>query len=156
MDVYALDALFLGVNKNVGLRMICGSCLCGEVKYKISGEVGDISHCHCTTCRKAHGSAFSSVAAVSDDDFILRNKAALSSFESSPGKKRFFCAACGSHIYAKREGSGHVILRLGSLDDDPKAEEKNHIWVSQKASWYSLGQALPEYEEHEVNRDSGD
>ncbi len=136
--------------------MICGSCLCGEVKYEISGEVGDISHCHCITCRKAHGSAFSSVAAVSDGDFTLFGNASLASFESSPGKKRFFCVGCGTHIYAKREGSGHVILRLGSLDADPNATEKAHIWVSQKAPWYSLGKALPEYEEYELHRDSDD
>lgn len=136
--------------------MICGSCLCGDVQYEISGEVGGISHCHCNTCRKAHGSAFSSVAAVSDGGFTILNRASLASFESSPGKKRFFCAGCGTHIYAKRDGSGHVILRLGSLDDDPKTTEINHIWVSQKALWYSLGQVLPEYEEFEVNRGAGD
>ncbi|WP_438269777.1 GFA family protein [Neptunomonas phycophila] len=38
--------------------MITGSCLCGKVSYEISGEVGDIVHCHCVTCRKAHGAAF--------------------------------------------------------------------------------------------------
>ncbi len=135
--------------------MISGSCLCGEVRYEISGEVGDVSHCHCCTCRKAHGAAFSSVAAVRDEDFTFLNKMSLASFESSPGKKRFFCVGCGTHIYAKREGSGHVILRLGSLDDDPNTTEKNHIWLSQKAPWYSLGKTLPEYEEYEVSRDSG-
>ena len=41
--------------------MIIGSCLCGSVEYEISG---DIVHCHCETCRKAHGAAFSSVASV--------------------------------------------------------------------------------------------
>ncbi len=49
--------------------MITGSCLCGNVKYSISGKVGDIVHCHCKTCQKAHGSAFSSVASVNDTDF---------------------------------------------------------------------------------------
>ncbi|WP_438269521.1 GFA family protein [Neptunomonas phycophila] len=40
------------------MLMITGSCLCGNVSYEISGEVGDIVHCHCVTCRKAHGAAF--------------------------------------------------------------------------------------------------
>ena len=44
--------------------MIKGSCMCGKVTYVIKGEIGDITHCHCTTCRKAHGSAFSSVEGV--------------------------------------------------------------------------------------------
>jgi len=68
--------------------MISGSCLCGKVRYEISGQVGDIVHCHCQTCRKAHGSAFSSVAAVDDNAFTLIGRDSLSCFESSPGKKR--------------------------------------------------------------------
>ena len=114
--------------------MISGSCLCGKVKYEISGEVGDIVHCHCQTCRKAHGSAFSSVAAVNDNEFCLTGADSLGCFESSPGKKRYFCSNCGTQVYAKRDGTRHIVLRLGSLDDDPKSMEKNHIWVSQKAT----------------------
>ncbi|WP_084784133.1 GFA family protein [Marinobacterium aestuarii] len=129
--------------------MITGSCLCGNVKYEISGKVGDIVHCHCVTCRKAHGSAFSSVAAVNEAEFKLIGSKNLKSFESSKGKKRYFCSNCGTQIYAKRDNAQYIILRLGSLDDDPMSSEKNHIWVSQKASWYSITNNLPAYLEFE-------
>jgi len=129
--------------------MVTGSCLCGKVKYEIIGKVGDIVHCHCKTCRKAHGAAFSSVAAVSDSDFKLSGEHMLSSFESSTGKNRYFCSNCGTQVYAKRENTQHVILRLGSLDVDPSSHEKAHIWVSQKASWYSINQSLPQFSEFE-------
>ena len=125
--------------------MIGGSCLCGKVKYEIAGKVGDIVHCHCKTCRKAHGAAFSSVAAVNDGDFALSGSENLRSFESSPGKFRYFCPHCGTQIYAKRTNTQHIILRLGSLDDDPGSSEKSHIWVSEKAGWYTIGNELPEY-----------
>jgi len=129
--------------------MIKGSCLCGQVQYQIDGPVGEVVHCHCVTCRKAHGSAFSSVAAVQDDDFTLQGETLLKRYQSSPGKWRYFCSNCGSQIYAKREGTAHVILRLGSLDDDPRTVEKNHIWVSQQAPWYDLKADLPCAEEFE-------
>ena len=129
--------------------MITGSCLCGEVKYEISGKVGDIVHCHCQTCRKAHGAAFSSVAAVNDHEFHLLGNVTLGCFESSKGKKRYFCVNCGTQIYAKREGTEHIVLRLGYLDDDPQSVEKSHIWLSQKASWYSLRSDVPEHLEFE-------
>ena len=128
-------------------KSIRGSCLCGSVKYEINGKVGDIVHCHCETCRKAHGAAFSSVAAVNDEDFTLIGAENLSRFESSEGKWRYFCSNCGTQLYAKRDNTQHVILRLGSLDDDPGAQEKNHIWTSQKASWYEINSDLPEHEE---------
>jgi hypothetical protein len=129
--------------------MISGSCLCGKVKYQISGKVGDIVHCHCRTCRKTHGTAFSSVAAVADKDFKLSGSEVLSYFESSKGKKRYFCSNCGTHVYAKRDETNQLILRLGSLDDDLDSKEKSHIWVSQKANWYSINSKLPEYSKFE-------
>lgn len=124
--------------------MISGSCLCGLVNYEISGEVGDIVHCHCITCRKAHGSAFSSVAAVQDIDFKLLNFNNLKSYLSSKGKNRFFCENCGSQIYAKKDNTTHIVLRLGTLDSDIGSSEKEHIWVSQKASWYFIDSHLPQ------------
>ena len=127
--------------------MINGSCLCGEVKYQISGKVDDIVHCHCQSCRKAHAAAFSSVASVRDDDFHLVSETPLSQFESSPGKYRFFCSQCGSQIYAKRVATEHIILRLGTLDDDPKAKAASHIWLSEKACWYSINDELPQFHE---------
>jgi hypothetical protein len=117
--------------------MIKGSCLCGEVTYSISGSIGEITHCHCTTCRKAHGAAFSSVAAVQIENFSFTSgEELIKCYPSSPDKVRCFCSNCGSHIYAHREGQLHYILRLGTLDDDPGSRPINHIWVSEKAPWY--------------------
>ena len=129
--------------------MISGSCLCGKVTYKISVSIGDIAHCHCGTCRKAHGAAFPSVAAVPDDEFSISGSKDLRSYESSKGKHRYFCSNCGTQIYAKRDNTEHVILRLGSLDDDPEAVERSHIWISQKANWYSIKNDLRRYNESE-------
>ena len=129
--------------------MIKGSCLCRNVTYDISGDVGDIVHCHCITCRKAHGAAFSSVASVPLINFQLTGEEKLSSFESSPGKVRHFCGNCGTQIYAIREGASHIILRLGSLDDDITSKEISHIWTSQKANWYSINKELTEHLEFE-------
>lgn len=129
--------------------MIAGSCLCGQVKYLITGKVGEIVHCHCSTCRKSHGAAFSSVASVSDDDIKIQGEELLNFYQSSGDKKRYFCSNCGTQIYAKRDDAKHIVLRLGTLDNDPQTIEKSHIWLSQKASWYSLNSCLPEYQEYE-------
>ncbi len=119
--------------------MIKGSCMCGKVTYVIHGKMGEIIHCHCTTCRKAHGSAFSSVAAVQIDNFkFISGKNLMKCYQSSADKVRCFCSNCGSHIYAHRKNQKHYIVRLGTLDDDPIVRPTHHIWVSQKASWYAI------------------
>ena len=35
-----------------------GSCLCGQVRYQVSGDFGSRTICHCKNCRKASGSSF--------------------------------------------------------------------------------------------------
>src|SRR5262245_48074300 len=83
------------------LVMLTGSCLCGSVAYEVDAPTGPIVHCHCTTCRKTHGHALSTVMPVPQGAFRwLRGEELLSSFESSPGKLRRFCTRCGSHIVA--------------------------------------------------------
>jgi len=130
--------------------------MCGEVTtYAIHGNLGDITHCHCTTCRKAHGAAFSSVAAVQISDFeFTADEGLLKCYRSSPHKVRCFCSNCGSHIYAHREGQSRYILGLGTLDDDPGVRPVNHIWVGLKASWYDLENdcQLPKFDAWPDNR----
>ena len=38
--------------------MLTGGCLCGDAAFEIDGPVDMMIHCHCSMCRKFHGSAF--------------------------------------------------------------------------------------------------
>ncbi len=125
--------------------MLNGSCLCGSVTYEVEADVGRIVHCHCRTCRKTHGAAFSPVTSVPRDKFHWTKGAdLLSSFESSPGKFRRFCGRCGSHIVADRVGQPTVLLRLGCLDTPIAGPSQVHIWRSEGASWYDPKEQFPE------------
>ncbi len=124
-------------------RELEGSCLCGTIRYTASG-LGPIGHCHCATCRKAHSAAFSSVASVARANFRwTQGEDALSSYESSPGKRRFFCSRCGSQLTAGWEHEDEIILRLGCLDTDPQSQAVAHVWTSDKAPWYDITDDLP-------------
>lgn len=123
-----------------------GSCLCKAIIYEIDCLDGPILHCHCTTCRKAHAAAFASTAGIKQEHFRwLQGEERLSSFESSPGKRRYFCSVCGSHLVASRETQAHVILRVATLDEDPQASSQAHIWKSQDASWLKYDETVPSY-----------
>lgn len=128
--------------------MLTGSCLCGRVAYEADAEIDGVIHCHCETCRKAHGSAFSSLAGVPRDRFRwVRGEELLKAFESSPGKVRRFCGECGSQITAERAGKDTIMLRLGCLDTGIEAGHQWHIWRSDGASWYDPAVAAPEFPE---------
>jgi hypothetical protein len=130
-----------------------GSCLCGAVAYEADAQAGGIIHCHCQTCRKAHGSAFSSIAAVPREAFRwTRGDDRLTVYESSPGKFRYFCRICGSQIVAERKSSDQVMLRLGCLDTPLRADRQWHIWRSDASSWYEPDAHWPGLPEGLVRR----
>jgi len=128
--------------------MLSGSCLCGAIRYEITGELGPIGHCHCRTCRKAHAAAFATTARVNREGFRWSSGEELvASFESSPGKQRFFCPRCGSHLVAAWKDAPTVIVRVGSFDSDPGARPTLHIWTSLKAPWHEITDDLPQFTE---------
>jgi hypothetical protein len=125
-----------------------GSCLCGAIRYEIDALAGPINHCSCRTCRKAHAAAFTSTAAVDRTHFRwLTGEDKLSSFESSPGKRRHFCSICGSHLVADRAVQSRVILRVATLDDDPGQKPELAIWRSHEVPWLDFGPEVPGYAE---------
>jgi len=137
-----------GGDLNPSYTALSGSCLCGAVGYEIEGALGPIGHCHCRTCQKAHAAAYATTARVDRTAFRwTRGGDSVASFESTPGKQRYFCPRCGSHLIAAWEDQPQVIVRVGSLDGDPGARPVAHIWTSHSAAWLEDGDALPRFAE---------
>jgi hypothetical protein len=131
---------------------IQGSCACKTVTYEVDELAGGISHCHCATCHKIHAAAFKSAAGVKPDAFRwLSGEAQLSQFASSPGKVRYFCSQCGSHLLAKKAGGSMWVLSVATLDGDPQLRPEQHIWNSHDVDWLDY-ENLPEYLEWQPNR----
>lgn len=124
-----------------------GSCLCGGVRYRFSGELGPIMVCHCSRCRKANGSAFQAVSPVTTADFQLQSgQELLAEYESSPGVFRVFCRICASPLYSRRTAMPDVLrLRIGSLDTPITGQPTAHIFVASKAEWYDIRDDAPQY-----------
>lgn len=127
--------------------MVTGSCLCKAVQFEVTGELPPIVMCHCQQCRKAQGTAFVTNLPVSESQFELtQGEDQLSSFESSPGKRRFFCKECGSPIMSKStKQPGQVRLRAGTLDGNLDTRPAFHIYTGSKANWYNICDDLPQH-----------
>jgi hypothetical protein len=125
--------------------LVTGRCLCGGIRYAISGRIGPIILCHCGMCRKAQGAAFAANSAVRRSYFrLLAGAELVTSYESSPQKWRCFCRVCGSPIYSHRASVPDVVrIRLGLLDGDPGRRPAGHVMVEHKAVWYRIDDELP-------------
>lgn len=134
--------------------MIRGSCHCGGIAFECPGRIVRFSNCHCDDCRKVSGAAFNSALVVESAGFrITRGEGLLTAYESSPGKHRCFCRVCGSPVVTRMKSKPEIlILRAGVVDGDPGARPQMHIWVSAKAPWHEILDALPQYPEGYVPR----
>jgi hypothetical protein len=129
--------------------MLRGSCLCGGVRYEIIGALTNPLYCHCSMCRKAHGTAFRSRAGVRAADFKwVQGEELVKYFESSPGTHRGFCGTCGSPLLSRFDDYPEVHgLPLGALDDDPGVKPVFHVFVASKAPWFEITDSLPQFPE---------
>ncbi len=127
--------------------MYKGTCLCGRIRYEVSAELGDFGYCHCTSCRKASGSAHAANAPVDRVNFHLIGESEIREYESSPGKFRAFCSNCGSPIFAYLTSTPEIIrLRLGTLDTPFTKQPKAHTFVGDKGPWEPITDNLPQYQ----------
>ncbi|MFC3852721.1 GFA family protein [Salinispirillum marinum] len=118
--------------------MLTGSCLCGQVTYHLQEEPTQIDLCHCSVCRKAHGSVLSAGSTLSATALqVNTGDDLLRFFESSPGKRRYFCANCGTHLFSRMDKSpDKVRLRVATLDIEPSLPQVRTLHLDSAVQWF--------------------
>ena len=128
-----------------------GGCLCGAVRYEVSGEAKRFLHCHCSRCRKSTGTGHASNLFMQPGALKwLAGEEQIRSFKV-PGAKRFtnvFCVACGSRLPRQVKEIDSVVIPCGSLDDDTPIKPQARIFAGSRASWSCAGDGLPAYPEY--------
>jgi hypothetical protein len=123
-----------------------GGCLCGEVRYRVSGDPRTSAICHCASCRRASG--VQSVAWVvfpsEAFSFVSGDPA---EYRSSAEVSRTFCARCGTSLTYQHDGNlGSIDVTAASLDLPDEFPPTRHVWLEDKVSWASVDDGLPRFE----------
>ena len=128
-----------------------GGCLCGAIRYRVSGEPVAATLCHCGSCRRASGGTNVAWAVFDNAAFEwLSGKPA--DFSSSPGIQWLFCRTCGSLVgYRRASRPGHMDITTGTLDDPGRFPPRVEIWIKQKIGWETLHPGLPKRERSSLN-----
>ena len=105
-----------------------GGCLCGTVRYRVTGRPIWTAYCHCQSCRRATGSAVAAYAGYGVDQFAY-TKGEPGRFNSSKGVTRGFCARCGSPLnYEGERWPGEVHIHIGTFDDPEAFPPQGHAF----------------------------
>lgn len=121
-----------------------GSCLCGAIKFVISGKLREVVNCHCGQCRKAHGH-FAAYSAVPRDQISFLNDQGLTWYKSSEHARRGFCRECGSSLFWDRLASDTLCVAAGSLDQPTGLISVRHIFVDDAGDYYEIEDSLEKF-----------
>ena len=114
-----------------------GGCLCGGVRYRVTGPLRDITTCHCGECRRTHGGA-APYTACPDDQLELLVDVGLAWIESphsTTNAVRGFCANCGSSLLWTAPDRDYTAIAAGSVDEPSGLHSIDHIWWDARADW---------------------
>jgi hypothetical protein len=118
-----------------------GKCLCGQVQYTANAEPVAMMACHCKTCQRHSGTAFSTLVVVPRETMTvignLKTYTEPGGMSGEPMHRRF-CPECGSPVILEREGAPRIIILAGTLDDTSFVKPSMNIFCESAQSWVPM------------------
>ena len=124
-----------------------GGCLCGAVRYEISGDTVADAMCHCRDCQYVSGGEPASLVIVPKTGFKF-TKGELKGYtkqgDSGKNVTRRFCANCGTQVISEVEMNPDiVVVKTGTLDDPSAFKPGVVLYTSSAQPWAHLPDGIP-------------
>ena len=132
---------------------ISGGCLCGGVRYTVSGSADCVVHCHCSQCRRSYASMIGTAATIEQKLVkIDEGEENLTTYEIPPRVRRQFCRTCGCSLFYFDKNFPEIMFYYPSTLDEgvhPGHSEgrEHHVYVGSKADWEFFEDAMPRHKE---------
>jgi hypothetical protein len=131
-----------GERRSLMPTIATGQCLCGSVRYRISGPLRAVGICHCAQCRQWHGHA-GAYSNVRRTDLVLERVEDLAWYQSSPIARRGFCRNCGSSLFWDKPDRDTISVTAGTLDPPTGLTTAEQIYTGEKSDYYPLDPSIP-------------
>jgi len=127
---------------------VTGTCLCGGVRFEVTGPFRRANHCHCSRCRKHSGAFGLTQGRVPREGFrLLTGEELIRVYRPGHGMAKAFCSVCGSSLFGGTWPDGlEISIRFGTLDGDPGIRPQYHSQTDSAAPWDAIpDDGLPRY-----------
>jgi hypothetical protein len=118
-----------------------GGCQCGAVRFRVEGELGRASLCHCRMCQKAFAAPYGALVTVRQDQLVW-TRGARSRFQSSNKVWRGFCNACGTPLTFEWDAA-QIDLAVCAFDDAGELAPTVQLRVAAALPWTAGVADLP-------------
>ena len=120
------------------MASITGGCLCGRVRYIVTGEPAFSGLCHCRNCKRYTGSAFEALIAFPAASVSVQGELRTYDDTGDSGQPvhRRFCPNCGSGVVNEVDVlPGVTIVLAGTLDDPAAFKPAMDVYWSSAQPW---------------------
>lgn len=121
-----------------------GGCVCGAIRYRLTGEPLTLYACHCTDCQLHTGASFALSMIVGREALQLvhgQPRAYAVSVPEGRPRRGKFCGECATRLWGEPVRFPQVaVLRPGTLDHTTWLDPVAHIWVRSAQPWVPIPQ----------------
>jgi hypothetical protein len=118
-----------------------GSCFCGAVELRVTGEPAAMGYCHCDSCRRwsaspVNGFMLWQPSAVE----VTKGANLIASYNKTPRSTRKWCTSCGGHLFTEHPVWNLTDVYSATVPDFPF---KPGVHVNYQESVLQLHDGLP-------------
>ena len=125
-----------------------GGCQCGAVRFRIEGDLGEASICHCRMCQKAMGGFFGPFVGPATKGDLTWTRGERKLFQSSNKVARGFCGDCGTPLTFEYEGQVSSVA-IGALDRPGDVRLTEQLASDAQVPYFAELADLPVHSEEE-------
>ena len=97
-----------------------GSCFCGAVQFKVTGEPVGMGYCHCDSCRKWSAGPVNAFTLWKPENIeITQGADRLAAYNKTPASTRKWCKTCGGHVLIEHPSMGLTDVSAAVIPDLP-------------------------------------
>lgn len=125
-----------------------GGCLCGKIRYTLTGPILHCAQCCCIDCQKATGTGHTTIIGIHRDQLEVRGSPKIYTSHGDTGGRvsRHFCGECGGRLYTSGDLPGPIILvQAGSLDNPNLVTPTMVIYAKDATKWDRFDPELPTF-----------
>ena len=97
-----------------------GSCFCGAVELRVTGDPAAMGYCHCDSCRKWSAGPINGFMLWQPSALqVVKGADQIATYNKTPRSARKWCKSCGGHLFAEHPAWELTDIYAATIPDFP-------------------------------------
>jgi len=97
-----------------------GSCFCGAVELRVSGEPVAMGYCHCASCRSWSAGPVNAFSLWKPEALkVTKGADQIAAYHKTKKSNRKWCKACGGHLFTEHPAWSLTDVYAATIPDFP-------------------------------------